>query len=175
MKSGAELLRAPASLVSSSVDAIAKLPMPKLEGEPSGSPMELYIRIGRGAGVCWFGTHGPLKSSYIFHAEAEPDSRGGRSEILIHEKDLSMPNPRGARALRVQIIPTGETASLDIENLRFSPEVGQAMIGDVRRWARNDLTCSGKPHSEGWEAKAGAPEPSKPAKASKISAPPKQL
>lgn len=165
LKSGTDLLTAPANFVSSGVDALANLPVPKLETEPVGSPMELYIRIGRGAGLCWFGTHGVLKVSYIFHAEAEPASRGGRSEIVIHEKDLSMPNPRGARAFRIQIIPAGDTASLDIENLRFAPETGQTMISDVRRWARNELTCSGASQTKGWDAQTSAPAPPSPAKA----------
>lgn len=166
MKTGADLLKAPASFVSTSVDALATIPMPKFEPEPIGSPIELYIRIGRGAGVCWFGTHGLLKATHIFHAEAEPVSRGGRSEIVIHEKDLSMPNPRGARAFRVQIAPAGENARLDIENLRFPPEAGQIMIADVGRWARNDLTCSNVVQTNGWDAKSQRPEPPRPAKES---------
>ena len=169
LNSGAELLKAPAQLVSKGVDALANMPMPTIDAEPVGSPTELYIRIGRGAGVCWFGTHGTLKTTHIFHAEAEPASRGGRSEIIIHEKDLSMPNPRGARAFRVQIVPAGDSAALDIENLRFAPAIGHTMIADVRRWARNDLTCTSTSQMKGWDAKTGAPDQPNP-----ITAAPKQ-
>lgn len=162
LNSGADLLKAPTGLVTSSVEALANVPLPKLDPDPVGSPTELYTRIARGAGVCWFGTHGALKATHIFHADAEPASRGGRSEIVIHEKDTKMPNPRGNRAFRVEIAPSGDNASLVIENSRFPLEVGQKMTADVRRWARNDLTCSDSVQTKGWDAING-PEPKAPA------------
>jgi len=171
MLKGSDLLKAPAGLAASGAQAVAgmQLPklevpnieVPKLEGPPVGSPIEIYTRIGRGAGICWFGPHGELKPNYIFHAEAAPESRGGQSEIIIHEKDLRMPNPRGNRAFRVQIIPNGENATVEIENIRFPIETGQRMTADVNRWARDDLTCHETAHTKGWDANA-APAPAAP-------------
>lgn len=159
-----DLLKSPAGLVTAGAEAMAKVPLPKLDPEPIGSPIEIYTRIGRGAGICWFGTHGELKATHIFHAEVAPPSKGGRSEIVIHEKDLNMPNPRGNRAFRVHISPEGDNAALDIENIRFPIEVGQRMTADIRRWARNDLTCQDTAHTKGWDAKNGPPQPDQPAK-----------
>lgn len=131
--------------------ATAAIPeLPQLDSDPVGPPTELYARIARGAQNCWFGGNGPLKSRYIFHADAAPPSKGGQAEIIIHEIDRSTPNPRGARAFRVTVTPSGETSTVQSENSRFTPEVAQVMSADVRRWARNDLTCLAKGKVEGW-------------------------
>lgn len=150
--------------MSAGAEAVANVQLPSVDADPIGSPIELYTRIGRGAGICWFGTHGELKPTHIFHAEVAPPSKGGRSEIVIHEKDLNMPNPRGNRAFRVHISPDGDNAALEIENIRFPLEVGQRMTADVRRWARNDLTCHDAAHTKGWDAKNGSPQADPPAK-----------
>jgi hypothetical protein len=131
--------------------ATAAVPeLPQIDSDPIGPPTELYARIARGAQNCWFGGNGPLKSQYIFHADAEPPSKGGQAEIVIHEIDKSTPNPRGARAFRVTVTPSGDTSTVQSENSRFSLEVGQRMSADVRRWARNDLSCVAKGQTNGW-------------------------
>src|SRR5262245_39113927 len=66
-----------------------------------GSPTEVYERIARGALACWFGASGPLKANYIYHAEAEPPGKGGKAEIVIHERDRISDNPKGPRAYRI--------------------------------------------------------------------------
>ena len=149
---GDNALKAPAGLVIGAIDKIASTPLPSADPDPIGPPTEIYTRIARGATVCWFGTHGTLRATHIFNAEAEPPSKGGRAEIVIHEKDTSMPNPRGNRAFRVQVIPTGDTSKLEIENIRFPLETGQKMTADVRRWARNDLSCGEAVQTKGWDA-----------------------
>lgn len=161
---GSDLLKAPAGLVTAGAEAVANVQLPKADTDPVGSPIEIYTRIGRGAGICWFGPHGELKATHIFHAEVAPPSKGGRSEIVIHEKDLSMPNPRGNRAFRVHISPHGDNAELEIENIRFPIETGQRMAADIRRWARDDLTCHDAAHTKGWDAKNAPPQPDAPAK-----------
>ncbi len=182
---GAGLLKSPAGLVSGTIDskpatataqpvqtaqsflpslpALPALPtLPAADSDPIGSPTEIYTRIARGATLCWFGTHGTLKGTYIFSADAEPPSKGGRAEIVIHERDPTMPNPRGNRAFRIQILPSGDNAKLEVENIRFPIDTGQAMTADVRRWARNDLTCAGAPQIKGWDAESKRPEASPP-------------
>jgi hypothetical protein len=154
-----DLLKEPSKLVTGSMDALTKIELPAADGDPIGAPIEIYTRVARGAGVCWFGAHGPLKSKYIYHADADPAALGGRSEIVIHEKDAAGPNPRGNRAFRVLIAPAGDSSTVTAENIRFSVEAGHAMTADVRRWARNDLSCTPNAPVKGWDAQAGPPRP----------------
>jgi hypothetical protein len=129
---------------------VPEFKLPDADAEPMGTPTQIYTRVARGAQICWFGGNGALKSKYIFYADAEPPSKGGQSEIVIHERDATTPNPRGARAFRVLVTPSGDNAALQTENVRFPLEVGQKMIADVRRWARDDLTCAGSGQTTGW-------------------------
>ena len=162
---GQDLLKGPSQLVTGAAATLAQLPTPTLpvaDSEPTGSPTELYTRIARGVTSCWFGAHGALKGHYILHAEAEPPARGGRSELVIHEIDLAMPNPRGNRWFRVTITPGGDTATVESENIRFPIETGQSMRAQVRRWARGDLSC-GDAQIKGWDAEHKVPDaPVKP-------------
>jgi len=149
---GTEILNQPATiaqnsatLVTNSIAAIGAVEIPKVDADPVGEPVELYTRVARGATNCWFGANGPLKSTHIFNAVAEPGAKGGSAEIIIHERDPKLPDPRGNRAFRVQIIPEGDTARVESENIRFPIEVGQRMQSEVRRWARDDLSCTPPP------------------------------
>lgn len=116
----------------------------------AGTPTELYGRIGRGAMACWFGANGPLKLGYIYHAEAEPASRGGKAEIIIHARELGQPNPRGPKAFLVNISPVGETASVQSENLKMPEAMGRAMTADVERWSRGETACSSSAVAGTW-------------------------
>jgi hypothetical protein len=107
-----------------------------------GSPTDVYARVARGAMACWFGSAGPLKANYIYHAEAAPASQGGKSEIVIHERDRQSENPRGLRAFRVAIAPKGETATVDIEILKLPDPLARSMEKDVRRWAAGAIGCA---------------------------------
>ena len=124
---------------------------------PLGSAIELYSRIGRGAVACWFGANGPLKLSYIYHADAEPPSRGGKAEIIIHQREPGQPNPRGAKAYWVAIEPSGETATLQTENLKMPDAMGKGMTEDVERWSKGETACSSAASVAAWTPKA--PEP----------------
>lgn len=112
------------------------------EADVVGSPTEVYARVARGAMACWFGTSGPLKANYVYHAEAEPASQGGKSEIVIHERDRTSENPRGLRAFRISIAQDGETVGLSIENLKLPGQLAKSMDKDVRRWAAGAIGCS---------------------------------
>ncbi|NJM55783.1 MAG: hypothetical protein HC841_07745, partial [Verrucomicrobiae bacterium] len=102
----------------------------------------MYARIARGATRCWFSGEGHLKVTHIFNAFAEPETKGGNAEIVIHEKSREAPDPRGNRAFRVSIVPDGDSATVAVENTRFAIEEGAKMEREVRRWARGDDTCS---------------------------------
>ena len=112
------------------------------QDEVVGSPIDIYARVARGAMSCWFESSGPLKANYIYHAEAEPASKGGKSEIVIHERDRQSENPKGLQAFRVSIAPKGETATLSIENLKLPEPLARSMDNDVRRWAAGAIGCT---------------------------------
>jgi hypothetical protein len=112
------------------------------------SATETYALIARGAQRCWFG-RGALRDSHIFHADAAPDSQGGRASIDIHERDPGAENPRGVKAYRIAIAPTAAGgASIEQDNLRFGEAAGQALRRDVARWANGDLACGNDPALE---------------------------
>ena len=76
--------------------------------------------------------NGPLKKDYIFHATADAPSRGGKAQIVIHQRDPTQPNPRGAKAYLVSIDPTGESsATIKTENLKMTDAFAAAMTDDV--------------------------------------------
>lgn len=155
--------------------AMPKLDVPKLpdmtpppepvvqHDQPVGSPTEIYSRVARGANSCWFGGSGPLKKDYIYHAEADAPSRGGRAEITIHKRDSAQPNPRGAKAFKVKIDPNGENTTLVTENLSMAEPMASGMVSDVGRWAKGDQGCAGSSTVAGWgDAKPAAEAPKAP-------------
>ncbi len=126
---------------------------PSIEA-PVGSPTEIYSRVAQGAVGCWFGTKGPLKKEYIYHAEADAPSRGGKAEITIHVRDMTQPNPRGAKAYKVKIEPKDETATVATENLKMPEAFATAMTADVGRWAHGDTGCATTSTAASWGAPA---------------------
>lgn len=125
-----------------------------------GSPTEVYERIARGALSCWFGTNGPLKVNYVYHADAEPAGKGGKAEIIIHERDRVSDNPKGPRAYRIAITPDGEATTLLFENLKLPDPMANTMEADARRWGAGAIGCA-VIDAGGWsENKPMAPEPS---------------
>ena len=137
---------------------------------PIGSATDLYARVGRGAMACWFGANGPLKLGYIYHAEAEAASRGGGSEIIIHQREIGQPNPRGPKAYRIKIEPAGEAATIATENLKMPEASGRAMTADVERWSKGEAACTGSSAIAGWSPKAADDQPA-PAKATAVKKP----
>ncbi len=122
-----------------------------------GSATEIYSHIARGAMACWFAVNGPLKKDYIFHAAADAPSRGGKAVVTIHQRDPSQPNPRGAKAYVVEILPTGDTtATVTVENRKMSDAYAAAMSDDISRWAKDGEGCTGTKTAAGWAP--GAPQ-----------------
>ncbi len=137
--------------------ATLKAMMPKGE-QIVGTPTELYTRIARGALTCWFGSAGPLKGGYMYHAEAAPPSKGGRSEIVIRVKDTTAGDPRSLRAYRIVIAP-GETGSvMEIENTKIPEPLAASLAADARRWAAAEEGCSAAPAADAWTAGNKSPE-----------------
>ena len=141
------------------LDSVAALTAPA-EEPPKGSATELYTKVARGAVGCWFGATGPLKKDYIYHAEADAPSRGGKAEITIHKRDPSQPNPRGPKAYLIKIEPKDETnATIATENQKMPEPMAEAMAADVNRWSRGDTGCTGTATAAGWSPQAPLPAP----------------
>ena len=154
-------------LPSMALPSMPKLDVPKLpdmtpppepvvqHDQPIGSPTEIYSRVALGANSCWFGGDGPLKKDYIYHAEADAPSRGGKAEITIHKRDPSQPNPRGAKAFKVKIERNAELTTLVTENISMAEPMASGMVSDVGRWSKGDQGCAGSSTVAGW----GTPKP----------------
>lgn len=128
-----------------------------------GTPTELYTRIARGALTCWFGANGPLKGAYIYHADAQPPSKGGRSEIIIRVKDKDAADPRSLRAYRVSIAPGESGSVLETENVSIPEPLATSLGADVRRWAADEEGCAAAAATGNWNAGAQPPEAGKSA------------
>jgi hypothetical protein len=125
-----------------------------------GTPTEVYTRIARGVLTCWFGADGPLKASYIYHAEAEPASKGGRSEIKIMTRDREADDPRALRAYRIAISPSESKTKVETENARLPEPLAARLKADVERWSRDQEGCGEAPVTAGWSAEpTSEPEP----------------
>jgi hypothetical protein len=135
--------------------------LPSGSPEFPGSPSEVYTRIARGANQCWFGPKGYVDRAYIFHARAEPATKGGGAEILVHERFEA--NQRGLKAFSVVIGTQGLGTGVAAENLKMPDAVGQRMSAEVHHWARGGTGCPAAP--SGWQAPAPATvaAPAKPA------------
>lgn len=125
-------------------------PLPPIRGTPT----EIYTRIARGAVTCWFGAHGQLKDTHVYHAIAKPPSKGGRARILIHERDNSLRDKRGTRAFAINVLPSGKSAKLEFQNARMGEPRGREMAATVRRWAAGLEGCLETPVAAGWDTDA---------------------
>lgn len=117
-----------------------------------GTPTEVYTRVARGVLTCWFGAEGPLKSSYIYHAEAEPASKGGSSEIKIMTREAEANDPRALRAYRIVILPSDGKTKVEVENARLPEPLAASLKSDVERWSRDEPGCGEGPVTAGWTA-----------------------
>lgn len=136
-----------------------------------GSPTEVYERVARGAMTCWFGAGGPLKAGYVYHAEAEPPGKGGKAEIVIHERDRLSDNPKGIKAYRIAITPESEKTTLLFENLKLPDTMAKSMEADARRWGAGAFGCSDT-EAGGWSE--NVPATAEPAAAGTKKRPPKK-
>lgn len=151
--------------------AVGSLQLPELPSLTGtkivGTPTELYTRIARGAVTCWFGATGKLKGRHIYHADAEPESKGGAAQIIIFSKDYSQSaDPRALKAFQIAIKPTGGTPELGVENFKIEEPLASQMKTDVARWAAGDDGCEGA-IVQGWDARQPAKAQEKPKKSAK--------
>lgn len=134
--------------------------LPQSDGV-TGTATEVYTRIARGVLTCWFGAAGPLKATHIYHAEAEPASKGGKSEIEIFQKDPTAQDPRSLRAYRIVILPSGSSAKVETENINVAEPLASRLNTDVLRWSSSEGGCGDNPVTGGWSAQQ-LPPPAEP-------------
>lgn len=106
-----------------------------------GSPPDIYALVARGAHRCWFGADGPLKLTHVFHAEAEPPAQGGAAEMVLHERDETLRDKRGARAFRVAFTAVPEGVRVAVTIPKMEQQLGVTMARDVAAWARGGVDC----------------------------------
>jgi|GEM_PF-5938212 len=121
--------------------------LPALQPPPQSTALdvgtlEAYTRIARAAMSCWFGPQGRLGGRYLFHAEAEPPSRGGGVEIVIHERAVDQPKPWGYKAFRITLTGGSGYTAIGMENLRMPAPLAAEMQAQALAWARGSSICT---------------------------------
>lgn len=140
----------PAKDDGNAITALSAALMPK--ERVIGTPTEVYTRIARGVLTCWFGASGPLKAGYIYHADAEPASKGGNSEIKIMARDPTATDPRSTRAYGIAITPYEGRTRVEAENFRLPEPLASRLKEDVERWSADEEGCGTAPVTAGWSA-----------------------
>lgn len=107
-----------------------------------GTVTDVYSRVANKALNCWFGAGGPLKPTHVFAAEAPPPSSGAPAEIVIHEKDLSAPSPRGTRTFRITITRESDTTTrMVLQAGKLPSDLAEAMERDAVAWGSGRNSC----------------------------------
>jgi hypothetical protein len=138
-QSGVPTLAAPSGIVTSAAPASE----PNLETTviTSGTPTDVYASLARRALHCWFGADGPLKATHVFYAEAASPEEGGAANILLHERDETLGDRRGARAFRIAITREAGSVRVGITNLKMPEPIARLMVQDAQTWARGEDGC----------------------------------
>jgi hypothetical protein len=108
----------------------------------AGTPTGIFADVARGALGCWFAADGPLKTSHVYRAEAQPPAKGGDAEIVVHERDATVRDLRGPRAYRISFAAELSGVRVTMVALRFEPKLAAAMAKDVESWAKGGEGCA---------------------------------
>jgi hypothetical protein len=130
----------PPPMETNSTAAAAAAPSAPTETSLSvpGTPTSVFAQVAQGMLGCWFGS-GPLKASHVYRAEAEPPTKGGEAEIVIHERDLTLRDQRGTRAYKVMFAGEGSGVRVTIMPLKIEAKLAEAMARDVETWAKEGV------------------------------------
>ena len=136
----------PPPIETNSTAAAAAAPSAPAETSLSvpGTPTSVFAQVAQGMLGCWFGS-GPLKASHVYRAEAEPPTKGGEAEIVIHERDLTLRDQRGTRAYKVMFAGEGSGVRVTIMPLKIEAKLAEAMARDVETWAKEGAKEGVKP------------------------------
>lgn len=113
-----------------------------------GSPTDVYALVARGALRCWLGADGPLKPTHVFHAEAESPAKGGAAEMVLHERDETLRDKRGARAFRVSFAGEAADVRVTIAMPKMKQQLAQLMVKDVAAWIKGGADCEVRKHMQ---------------------------
>jgi hypothetical protein len=113
----------------------------------TGTPTDVYTSLARRALHCWFGADGPLKATHVFYAEAASPEEGGAANILLHERDETIGDRRGARAFRIAITREAGSVRVGITNLKMPEPIAALMVQDAQTWARGEDGCETRAHT----------------------------
>lgn len=103
--------------------------------------------------ACWFGANGFLKSTHIYEATAEPAHKGGKAEILIRALDTAAESPRGVKAFRISILPSGsDETSVIADNLKLPEPIAARMKNSVAAWSIGEQGCDPDADKGAWQA-----------------------
>jgi hypothetical protein len=111
-----------------------------------GNPTDVYALVARGALRCWFGADGPLRPTHVFHAEAESPAKGGAAEMVLHERDETMRDKRGARAFLVSFAGAPAGVRVGVTMPRMEQQLAQLMVKDVAAWTKGGTDCEVRKH-----------------------------
>jgi hypothetical protein len=109
-----------------------------------GTPTEAYTLVAHGALRCWFAPDGPLKKTHVFHAEADSPTQGGAAAIVVHERDVTLGDQRGARAFRIAFVSDPSGVRVTVVNLKLPDALAQVMARDAETWARGGEGCGAR-------------------------------
>jgi hypothetical protein len=109
-----------------------------------GTPTEVYTLVAHGALRCWFAPDGLLKKTHVFNAEADSPTQGGAAAIVLHERDTTLSDQRGARAFRIAFVPDPAGARVTVVNLKMPDAIAQSMVRDAETWARGGEGCEAR-------------------------------
>jgi hypothetical protein len=136
-----------------------------------GQPVDLYLRVARGAKSCWLRPGGPLAVGYVFAADVRPEDKGGGARITIFTAAAEY--KRGLKAFSVTMIKAAPAAGssgdgdslIGSENAKIAEPLATQMQNDALRWANGDPACAG--NEANWTAQQPAEAAAEaPAKAS---------
>lgn len=111
-----------------------------------GNPTDVYALVARGALRCWFGADGPLRPTHVFHAEAESPAKGGAAEMVLHERDETMRDKRGARAFLVSFASVPAGVRVGVTMPRMEQQLALLMVKDVAAWTKGGTDCEVRKH-----------------------------
>jgi hypothetical protein len=109
-----------------------------------GTPTEAYTLVAHGALRCWFAPDGPLKKTHVFHADADSPTQGGAAAIVLHERDATLGDQRGARAFRIAFLSDPSGVRVTVVNLKLPDALAQVMVRDAQTWARGGEGCGAR-------------------------------
>ena len=106
-----------------------------------GTPTEVYTLVAHGALRCWFAPDGLLKTTHVFSAEADSPTQGGAAAIVVHGRDDTLSDHRGARAFRITFVPDPGGVRVTVVNLKMPDAIAHSMVRDAETWARGGEGC----------------------------------